>query len=161
MSTNSSPDEEAVTLYLISKFLGSNPKFSKTHDSLVEAIERHGLLGSTQDWTENVRPKRLQDFDRKFHRLPRDQLLGHLKNSIRSLPDINISKSTRTPGSLNHESLLLPLGGILDLSTEKALTVQSAWALFDLSIEKAVTAVQSGWAPIDLSTEKALPVQSG
>ena len=135
-NTTTSPDEEAVTLYLVSKLLGSNPKLSKTYEALVEDIESNELLGNTQDWTDNTRPRRLQDFDRKFHRLPSDQLLGHLRNSIGSLPESNVSKSTSTTGPKNYENLLLPLGGVLDLSTEK--TRDSARRI-SMKLAKALT----------------------
>ena len=106
-------NEEAVALYLVSKLLGSNPKLSKTYKALLEDIESNDLLGNTQDWTDSVRPRRLEDFDRKFHCLPSDQLLGHLRNSMGA----GSQKSSSTNGA---ESLLLPIAGVLDLSNAKA-----------------------------------------
>ena len=129
------PSEEAVALYLVSKLLGSNPKLSKTYEALLEDIESNDLLGNTQDWTESVRPRRLEDFDRKFHRLPSDQLLGHLRNSMGGKSSSHRgSSSGSTSGA---ESLLLPMGGVLDFSNIKSrdsarrLAVKLVKALID------------------------------
>jgi hypothetical protein len=101
--TINNSEEDALTLYLISKLLRSNPKLGKTYAALRDDVETHKLLGSTRDWQQNLRTRTLEDIDTQNYRVPSRQLQLHLRASsesvLKSSSMSNIGESREgTPG---------------------------------------------------------------
>ena len=74
-------EEDALTLYLISRLLRGNPKLAKTYAALREDIQTHELLGHTHNWQHTLRTRTLEDMDDKNYRMPSSQLQLHLRAS--------------------------------------------------------------------------------
>eukprot|EP00596_Hydrurales_sp_CCMP1899_P005422 CAMPEP_0119040314 /NCGR_PEP_ID=MMETSP1177-20130426/10201_1 /TAXON_ID=2985 /ORGANISM="Ochromonas sp, Strain CCMP1899" /LENGTH=429 /DNA_ID=CAMNT_0007005243 /DNA_START=63 /DNA_END=1349 /DNA_ORIENTATION=- len=101
---------DAETLYLIAKLLRSSGTFDETSSTLQQELKRNASFGKIQSWNGEEKDASMGDFDRKYSKLPNDQLVSHLQRSVTSLKKKDSLEITG--------SFLQPLSGIYNITDE-------------------------------------------
>tara|TARA_B110000090_G_C13023090_1_gene308857 strand:+ start:87 stop:371 length:285 start_codon:yes stop_codon:yes gene_type:complete len=87
MSSSTSSDDAldgGEAMYLVVKFLESQEGMQDTLRALKQDLAHNNLFGTVHDWSGGSRRATLEDVESKHMGVPREQLMGHLKQSMKT-----------------------------------------------------------------------------